>query len=292
MKKNRVFTRGVMFIIYSTSIIFLISCTVEPVMPLLYPEGPPSLAFNFNYTPVKEVSSLTASIALLSPMYSMTPKAGSGDIRRISNAYLNSLKSDFEETLIAKGYSISGPYTSLEVMTYIERESAILALVPNITIEYGFEYDPNPTLFSEGLGTGTKELTASDGDTTHHYRKKEEIFEIRGIIVVKGRIELVLYEPITKERMWAKQIDVPRVEQPCRYYKYKSTYFWKDILGLTSDTRPGIEKIIRNGDTRLWALAKALESAYVSQLKQFSEYFHPREIAQIIKSAEKLRKKY
>lgn len=291
MKKNKVLTLGIMFPIFAISIIFLMSCKVEPVKPLLYPERSPSLAYNFNYTPVKEVSSLTATIALLSPMYSLTPKAGSEDIRRISNAYLNSLKSDFEETLIAKGYSIAGPYTDLEVMTYIEKEKAILALVPNITIEYRFEYDPTPSLFSEGFGTGTKELPSSDGTTTHYFRRKEEIFETNGIIIVNGRIELVLYEPITKEKMWIKKIEIPPEEQPCRYYKYKSTYVWKDIIGLTSDTRPGIEKIIPNGDTRRWALAKALESAYVAQLKKFSDYFHPREIAQVIKSAEKLRKK-
>jgi hypothetical protein len=121
-----------------------------------------------------------------------------------------------------------------------------------------------------------------------------------GTMNVDCYIELEIYEPLTSEKMWVKQIKMPFEQQPYEYYIFAENHdVYQGGLNLTDmllgikpqrlSTKIARYDILRNSDGRSRALALALEKVYLKQLDKFSAYFDPREIKQVIKDARKVR---
>lgn len=291
-------------VILILNVLFFVNCNVatEPATPLKYPEPLPALAYKFDYNPEKIVSNIKETIALVAPQFTASPNIPDEkniEFETIANEYLNALKSDFQETLIAKGYNILGPYSEISLLTYGEKEKAILSLIPRIVLSYKFTDLGKPTLFSEKMDGKIKTEKNYQGVTFDTYRV-ERIAKATGTMNIDCTIELEIYEPLTSEKMWVKQIKIPFEQQPYEYYLYVENYdVYQGGLNLT-DMLLGIKpqrldsKVVRynvlaNNDGRTRALAMALENVYINQLNKFSQYFDPREIKQVIKDARKVR---
>lgn len=126
----------------------------------------------------------------------------------------------------------------------------------------------------------------------------ERIVKASDTMNVDCYIEREIYEPLTSEKMWVKQIKMPFEQQPYEYYIFAENHgVYQGGLNLT-DMLLGIQPqrlstkiarydILQNSDGR--SRAMALKKVYLKQLDKFSAYFDPREIKQVIKDVRKVR---
>ncbi len=290
------------------AILGLVGCGVvsKSSQPLMYPENLPALGYTFDYTPVQETNPVRASIALIAPTYSNSTSAGISftilddsvklaatndeEIKKICADYLNSIKSDFNETLIAKGYTLLGPFSNFGEMTYGEKEKSNLALLANVNLKFQFidtTGQNNVEIFSQRTKSGTREVNGK----IVFFKSIQIIGKFSGSLIADGFIELVLVEPLTGEKMWIKQIKIPFEKEPYYYYIQQEGIQDIDIIGNpVGDMILTNTELLKENDFRPRALAKALEKIYISQLDLFSKYFDPKEISFVIKDAEKVRK--
>lgn len=101
--------------------------------------------------------------------------------------FSSSMAADFGEILSARGYTWRGPFRTFDEMTFPDKEGSNLILTAEVTFDYDIE---NMRL--------TRNIGASffGGD----------VYTASGPITVVGRINLVISESVTNERMWTKSV--------------------------------------------------------------------------------------
>ncbi len=204
-------------------------------------------------SPVKSRSN-NVNLALVSPNFSSHSNFGSYKGNRYLKTYLNSFQTDLQAALIAKGFSVTGPYDDFDMMTYPNKKVSNLALVPELILNI----DENHT------------NTFSNDDGS--YFKKE------GKIHLNGFIRFTLLEPISEEKMWIKKINLPEQEEPISV----------DMLYTTPDR---LNSLHANKDNRDAALVDMLNRIYPEVMKKFWNYLNDEEIKMIVKASKGLRAK-
>ncbi len=142
------------------------------------------MSFTFDHAPKGTVApgSADISIALVKPYFA-------DDWKILENIdlfsrYRDGLNGDVEELLIAKGFTLKGPYDQKADMTYTDKKTAALALdiriIPSIN----------------------KSALKSTGSVKHG-------FHYSGLLIFGGRIELSAYEPLSGEKVWSKSAELP-----------------------------------------------------------------------------------
>jgi hypothetical protein len=174
--------------------------------------------------------------------------------QQIGNAFATSMKADLDKMLVAKGYKVTGPYESINDMTFPEKQAANLTLTPIMDLRV------------------SQQPTSETGTGSPLFPRKEA-----GMYVVGGWISLVLLEPLTGEKMWIKKIDVEPMQQPYLYEYVVQQYRGQLTFHPVSDNRPQ-------------ALAAALEHVYPQAMAKAWDYFHPDEILQVKKQADEARR--
>lgn len=285
-------------------------CSFMPTVtkPLTYPETLPIVGYNLDYAPVKEANPIPATIAQIAPSYGNSNSADisftvledsvkrisfkNEEITKICDGYLNSVKSDFSETLIAKGYTLLGPFSNIEGMTYGEKEKSDLVLISKINLKFQFiDTATADNKKFEVFSQSAKNIVRNAYGKNVLSEEIQLIAKLNGTLMVDGFIELILLEPLTGEKMWIKQIKVPFEKESYFYYVFQKGVHDIDIIGNPiSKTILTDSHIINESDFRPRALAKVLEKVYISQLDMFNKYFDPKEISFVLKDAEKIRK--
>jgi hypothetical protein len=170
----------------------------------------------------------------------------------------NSMARDFEEALVARGFTLKGPYDSYEEMVYSDKRDTDLVLIPELDITLivtDFSVKQNFKLIS---------------DNTYSIE--------RGVAQLRGRVNLNAYESMTFTKLWLKSLDVPEtsiefdgnVEYPAQ------------PLGIDP---------IREVSFRT-AVAQALEEEMYSRVLQTAwDYLDPQEMQVLKQQAEEIRAK-
>ncbi|MGH8069656.1 MAG: hypothetical protein ACRERE_31325 [Candidatus Entotheonellia bacterium] len=164
------------------------------------------------------------------------------------------MKADLDKMLVAKGFKVTGPYDSLDVMTFPDKQTATLTLTPIVDLR------------------ATQQPTNRTGTGSPLFPAREE-----GVYVIGGWISLVMLEPLTGEKMWIKRIEVESFQEPY-VHEYIVQQSRQQVIPRTvTDTRPH-------------ALAAALEKIYPEVMQKAWAYFHPEEVLQVKKQAEEARR--
>ncbi len=267
----------------------------EPSPEPTIPQAPP-LTYSFSYEPTKEANPAKVSIALAHIQPQRENKCGSERVGGLLSEIASGLESAFQATLIAKGYTLSGPFNSRDQMTYNDKENAMLLLVSELRVKSSCEDSG-----SEKLWEGKVRITGREQvnkDTSREYREQESITVNRGTLQVAFSLDLVLYEPLTGEKVWLKSVRPPTVNESYQYYARVVEYtYWEgslaDVLfggGVVEPYRDRKFTVMANSDTRPNAAAAALQKLFSSSMQEFSRYFDPREIAHVVEDANKLKK--
>lgn len=112
--------------------------------------------------------------------------AGTGG--SLFNDFASSMTKDFMEILTARGFGVRGPFNTYDEMTFPDKKDSDLIL----TVK--FEINPDVSrvplwIDSDGAGFSLNPF-------------------VETVVSVKGRIDLILSESLTNEKMWTKSVPI------------------------------------------------------------------------------------
>jgi hypothetical protein len=201
---------------------------------------------NFSWEPPGKDKPQSLTIALVRPDFGGDSKF---EPSRFSNyksknpylkTFLDSLQTDLQRTLIAKGFTVTGPYENFEVMTFPEKKDAALALVPEFVLVVDERY--------------VKSYQNPEGNLT----------QLSGSINVNGFVKFTMVEPLSEQKIWIKKINLPEQTEPIDV----------DILMTSGSMNP----FHSNKDNRYAAFVNILNNVYPEVMHKFWNYLTPEEI--------------
>ncbi|MFZ5804572.1 MAG: hypothetical protein ACOY7U_06940 [Acidobacteriota bacterium] len=216
--------------------------------------------------------------ATYSPVFDYTPPAGTAPASRsltfalVGAQYRSPVQffqrfgakmaSDLQEILAARGYTVRGPFRTYDEMTFPDKKGSDLVLQPELEI----------TADLAGIRqkvTGGAVALALLGEATSAYD---------GTVTIGGRVNLVVLEPLTRERMWAKSVEISRVT-----VELNGEALYK--------APPSLDELLANEPSFAAEFGRALEQVYRSVMDKAFTYLDPEEMELVNKQAEEIRKK-
>lgn len=226
------------------------------------PKPPEPLIIKFNYDPpASTAQKLDITIAVANSekfglarqvIGSHMNKEAADNIAKIETALINAIGTDLQKILIAKGFKTTGPFESINVMTYPDKQKANLILYSETKITI------NDTVINTSSPV-RGQYVSSLGSVTGNYE-------------IGGFVSFILQDPITKENMWVKKLELQSQQSD-----YNFSY---DISG----------KVVGN-DNRPQATNRLLSGIYSEAMGKVYTYIDVAEVTDLVKQVEEIRKK-
>jgi hypothetical protein len=234
-------------------------CTQLATSPVQKEKSVGTLSFKYAFGQQK--ARVNKKIAIVAPKFS--------DIETSSNSRSNfnhlmipyqkrlskAMSSGFEELILNKGFTIGGRHRSFDDMTYPERKSTYMSLIPVIEIDID------------------KKVTSTDSHMSYNTEK--------GVMQVSGELVIKMVEPLSKQMFITKRIDLSDLEIRKNYvYEAKkvskpsksSNSIGGQLLGnlLSSATTPdsfndNTDKVLTEALSEFYTKAMAKIDKYISQ---------------------------
>ena len=188
--------------VFPSLLLLLAGCSFFKVTPKEPPPSkkPPS----FDYRPPTEgvTRSNEITFILLNPRYAEDFQSKT---LPPYSTLVESMKGDFEEMLVARGYPYKGPYREYDELVYSDKKNADLILEAEVSYEF------------TGAQSALKKEQKYDVVTKqYHY-----VYYYDGDVTLSGRIELSASEPFTKTVVWRKSVPLSSETFRLRsYHKY------------------------------------------------------------------------
>jgi len=149
---------------------------------------------SYDYTPPTNTSagSNDLKILLIEPRFSDKFKYTD---YRVFNDFSKFMTGDINEALTSKGYVVRGPFENYEGVLYTDKVESDLML--NVQIDFDVNDQNVNWMGSQILVSGKKKNALY---TTQ--------YKIAGFFMLSGKVNLSLSEPITKEKIWVKNIQL------------------------------------------------------------------------------------
>jgi hypothetical protein len=160
------------------------------------------------------------------------------------------LTNGIQEIITHKGFMIKGPYNSFDDLTFGDKKDTYLAVVPYLTI------------------------LVQDKIVEHDSSAFTGINSVKGVIQVTGEFRVDLMEPLTKEKVLAKRINLSDLSIQKEYKRE-----WQ----IMNPSLPGMAKRLFSMNTQLVdttdrALADAVNEFYAKAMDKIEIYLSPEEI--------------
>lgn len=209
---------------------------------------------NFSWEPPSKDKPQNLTIALVRPDFGGDSKFEPSRYSNYSKSknphlktFLDSLQTDLQRTLIAKGFTVTGPYESFDVMTFPNKKDAVLALIPEFVLVVDEKY--------------ANANQSPDGHLT----------QLNGSLTVNGFVKFTMVEPISEQKIWIKKINVPEQTEAIDV----------DILITDGQLNP----FHPNKDNRAAAFVNVLNSVYPDVMQKFWSYLNAEEIEMMRKAS-------
>lgn len=243
------------------TLLLLMGCATTPA------PRPQAYVPRFDFTPPSSSPPGSSGItfALVSPHYS---EQNPWTRLYPFDQFATNLNQDYQEALIARGFSLKGPYENYDLMTFPDKEDSDLVLIPLVDVRVDIS---NSQLASERSLLGI--ITPG--------------FKISGNAVVRSQLNLVAREPLTMENMWTKNLSVSNTSVPFTTQKRYNVESSAQLSYLTLD-------VLLEDPGFVQALAPELERAYGDLMRQTWAHLDPAEMQLVAKQAQELkaRKRY
>lgn len=229
-----------------------------------------SLDLKYNYTE-SDISKTGLSIAIVSPQISgkqiapqtntsnplvqfLAAQSGQCFVEDFNtNFHMNyldrvkkSFENSFQEIVTKKGFNFTGPFSTFDDMTYNEKKEGYLALVPILDISID-----------------KKNTNISSSPITHIYTES-------GVIQIGGEFKIDFIEPLTKEKIMSRRINLSDFGIEVAYKKEI-----KQPSGLIGNVIAAQQEIEDSTDK---ALTDALNIFYKKSLEKVVKYLSTDEI--------------
>jgi hypothetical protein len=219
---------------------------------------PTKQTFNFDFAAKQssKLGSANMSLALVNPYYATAFTDGSGELFR---NFQSAMGKDIEELVIAKGFTLKGPYQSHDEMIFEDKKRT------EILIQ--IEIAPQFTAFEGGWKANTSILGAAYSSYTYS-----------GKVSLIGKINLSGVEPLTNEKIWSKSVLIPPIEGIVLQssHRYSTTAPWAEIRN-----DPGIYN----------ALGTALQAQYNGIMEKVAMHFNAEEFTSLKTQIKELKSK-
>lgn len=192
--------------------------------------------------------------------------------------FADGLANDFNEMLLARGFTVRGPYRTHDEMTYPEKEGSDLILTATIS------FTPDTSGVSKNEAADLNMLLGALGTNPRDGSGSIANFNLSGAVTINTRVTLVVAESITKERMWVKSISLNpiRVELTSSK-KYKS----QEIQ--TNNYQISLKWLLSNEAQFYTDMGRALASQYSDVMRSTWNYLDPNEMRNIKKQSLQVR---
>ena len=258
MKEIRMFNWSGIFQVAVFTLLILelsIGCMVQQPKPVIETYTP-----TYDYTPPEKASPRSAGIT-----FAVVGSEFSGPSIRLFQQFSGNLPADFQEMLIARGFTVRGPFASWDEITYPDKKQSDLILMPRIS----FSINTSSLHFNEDTSFETILLAP----------KGVSYYKVNGNIVISGRLDLVVSESLSNEKMWTKSVSLPTVTVPVQG---KYTYDSKNVpLQALLGHEPGLQQ----------QLARKLEETYKETLSKTWGYLDPKEMQGVKKQSLEIRER-
>ena len=229
--------------------LFMGCATAPPPKPLYNP----NFSFSSN---APEHAKIGMTLGIVNPQYGNAGKdfAKLASKDPITKRMVSSLESNFEQLLIRKGFDVSGPFDSVDDMTFPQKQGADLVVYPEFNLDGGYSVT---NVHRENVFTilGTQQVLACDVN-----------------MAPAGTIDLVAVEPLTGQKMWVKHV---KVSSPPRSFP--------GVKNRNVCTNRALTPKIHN------AWAQTVEQLYKNAMTRIDNYVSPQEFQQLDKQVKELR---
>lgn len=117
--------------------------------------------------------------------------------------FKNSMINDFQEMIVARGYRIKGPFSTYDEMTYGDKKSCDMIIVPEIDVNI------------QVVNLKKKKKTRFKDSSKNRKR-----YRYTGQINLSGKVTITMVESLTKEKVWVKSIQLEnKLSDNFRFYK-------------------------------------------------------------------------
>ena len=173
---------------------------------------------NFTFKSPAQGQKLGVTIGVVSPEFKPGAKMyrdGHKD-DPVLRAMLSAMNATFNEVLVAKGFNTKGPFDSVDEMTFPDKKGSDLLLYPefdfqvDLTAENKQQAATQPgggQSFSFPFAPKPKPAPGGGGSTPETFR-----WACDAVVAVSGNISFIAMEPLSKEKMWVKKLDVTKAK--------------------------------------------------------------------------------
>lgn len=180
-----------------------------------------------NYPKPEEVSSL--SFALAEPdirvKLALSNTATSGLVERIKHVSYKAgcfMTAEAEKILLSKGFTITETFESYNAMTFTQKRNTSALFYPEILIDI-------------------QEKSQRKIIDAPFYNKQT----IQGRLEINAKVNIVMLEPLSGERLWVKSIPVGDFSEPVEYLAYQYAGNQLNGIAVPEDLVPIAEKLDR-----------------------------------------------
>ncbi len=213
--------------------------------------------------------SVPVSVAVVNPSYRETDSALMSDLySKVARGFTSSMGTDLDKILIAKGMTTTGPFPSLDEITYSEKKNAELTLAPKVFISTEVKYgDLKPTTRREGL-TMERDFTMN----------------------ISGWVTFIMQEPLSGEKMWIKKLELDPVQVTgVEIFEGVARYRADGCGGQAITGYDATSKHLYHGQTE--AMAGALKKLYPVIMGTFQRYLESEEMVQLKEKGKEIRER-
>lgn len=215
----------------------------------------------YSYEPPekKAPGSVKITVAIVNPYFA--EKAAIDPIySKVAKGFARSMAIDLDKIIIAKGMTITGPFESLDMMTYPDKKNANLTLTPGILIN-----------------TQSRDVSgwAREGQS---FRKAVQV-KIDGWVVLEMR------EPLSSEKIWIKKIEVAEMAETAEIIAQSVPVYRSQGDIFPSGYNPGNHLY----DGRPDAMANMMKKMYPAIMQTCWKYIDAEEIIVLDQKAQEIR---
>ncbi|MDD5475967.1 MAG: hypothetical protein PHU03_05585 [Syntrophales bacterium] len=237
------------------SFLMLLGCAVTPPVQQMTVE--PYTA-TFDYTPDTQAAPNSSGVTFT--ISNGSYKTNSKDMPWFTYPQFadleNGIKSDLGEILIAKGFSVIGPFGSYDLIPYSDKKNIDMLLVPQVELHIKIK-DPKSQVENIWAAPPVDILT--------------------GNVEVSGKVTVELREIATLVLMWVKSVPFEEFEFS---YRVRNSPFYNKKHGIVFDLKPII----------ITDVAKGVESQYPEIMATIASLIDAEEVNIIKKQCQEVRK--
>ena len=184
-------------LVAATLLMYLVTVACSSSKTAAPPKAPPYTP-RFAYPSEQSPEKLDVTVGLVNPQWGGNGAEFYAENKKDSvvKSFIGGLRTSVNELLSNKGFNITGPFHSVDDMTFPEKKSADFVVY--------LENDIAGGLNITNMRQETVKTTSGEGVVT----------VCEAAISVGGTISIIAKEPLSGEKMWVKRIEIPEETKP------------------------------------------------------------------------------